>query len=647
MSIQVPSTLATDDRVALSAEAPQVPEGITSPEWGQLRRQIEAAQDAVRWERSGAGTDEGTDAGSWQAANRAHGLVTSFDEHGIQMRPNGSDDTVSWELSLRLLEYGYEGAMVSARAADPQGYGRRVRYDRGDLKEWFVNDSRGLEQGWTLVQRPEPPAAAGGSQPDESPLRLRLQVGGSLRPHSIDSSAVALVDADGEAMLRYGGLVAWDATGEPVAARMTAGASEIWIEVEDAEASYPLTVDPFFQQAQLQASDREDDDDFGDAVAISGDTAIVGAPEEDTGGGGAGAAYLFDRHQGGTNLWGQVAKIQASDREAGDDFGESVAISGDTAIIGADDEDTGGNGAGSAYLFRRNTGGANNWGQVAKIQASDIEAGDDFGEAVAISGNTAVVGSKFEDTGGSDAGAAYVFDRNQGGANNWGQVRKIQASDKQTDDEFGESVGISGDTVVVGADHIAVRKGAAYVFARTKGGANNWGQVAKLQASDGVDGDDFGESVGIDGDLVIVGAEDKAAQVGAAYVFGRNWKGTNAWGQVDKLLASDGVAGDEFGMSVSISGATVIVGAPDNDTGGLSAGAAYVSVFLQAPVAADDNYTTSQDTPLVVPASTGVLSNDTDPDGDALTAILETGPTNGTLALSSDGSFTYTPTRGS
>ena len=171
-------------------------------------------------------------------------------------------------------------------------------------------------------------------------------------------------------------------------------------------------VHPMFREtAKIQASDKEAGDQFGSSVAISVDTAIVAADVVDNGGSGTGAAYLFERNQGGANNWGETAKIQASDKEVGDQFGRSVAISGDTAIVGADREATGGAAVGAAYFFEPTPGGSNKGGETAKIQASDKQAGDAFGFSVAISGGTAIVGALAKSTGAVRAGAAYLFER--------------------------------------------------------------------------------------------------------------------------------------------------------------------------------------------------------------------------------------------
>ncbi len=218
---------------------------------------------------------------------------------------------------------------------------------------------------------------------------------------------------------------------------------------------------------KLLASDIEADDRFGFSVAISGDFAVVGAQLEDAGGSAAGAAYVLQRNEGGAENWGEVKKLTASDAQAGDQFGYSVAVSGDTVVVGANDEDSAGSGTGAAYVFRRNHGGADNWGEVKKLIASDAQGGDNFGWSVTVSGDTVVVGAYVEDAGGSAAGAAYVFQRNQGGTDNWGEVKKLTASDAETGDLFGISVAVSGDTIVVGAwveDAGGSDAGAAYVF---------------------------------------------------------------------------------------------------------------------------------------------------------------------------------------
>jgi len=342
--------------------------------------------------------------------------------------------------------------------------------------------------------------------------------------------------------------------------------------------------DAWGQVAKLTALDAASNDNFGYAVAISGDTVVVGAYLDDDGGGGSGSAYVFERNQGGADAWGQVAKLTASDAAGGDQFGNAVTISDDTVVVGAYLDDDGGGSSGSAYVFERNQGGADAWGQVAKLTASDAAGGDWFGQAVAISDDTVVVGAMLDNDGGSASGSAYIFERNQGGADAWGQVAKLTASDAAAFDNFGNTVAVSGDTVVVGAngdDDGGDASGSAYIFERNQGGADAWGQVAKLIASDAAADDQFGRSVAISVDTIAVGArwdDDNGSASGLAYIFERNQGGADAWGQVAKLIASDAAAGDEFGTAVAISGDTIVAGARWDDDAGNASGSAYTFV---------------------------------------------------------------------
>ncbi|MEQ8624915.1 MAG: T9SS type A sorting domain-containing protein [Vicingaceae bacterium] len=354
---------------------------------------------------------------------------------------------------------------------------------------------------------------------------------------------------------------------------------------------------------KLVASDRGRGDWFGYSVAISGDFAIVGAfrEDQDTSGGNAlsraGSAYIFKNNAG---TWSEVQKIVASDRGFDDQFGFSVAISGDYALIGAkweDEDTTGGNTltrAGSAYIFKNNAG---TWSEVQKIVASDRGASDNFGFSVAISGDVAIVGAFGEDqdtTGGNslnNAGSAYIFKNNAG---TWSEVQKIVASDRGASDRFGLSVGISGDNAIVGAyqedqdtsgGNFLTDAGSAYLF---KNNAGTWSEVQKLVASDRGTDDQFGWSVAISGEYAIIGAryEDQdtsggstLADAGSAYLFKNN---AGTWSEAQKLVASDRGAGDQFGFSAAISGGVAIVGAlleSEDTTGGntlSNAGSAYI-----------------------------------------------------------------------
>ena len=293
------------------------------------------------------------------------------------------------------------------------------------------------------------------------------------------------------------------------------------------------------QEAQLLASDGFPGNAFGYSVAISGDTALIGAPAVSE---WTGAAYVFIR-TGAT--WTQQAKLTAPDGIPADEFGFSVVLDGDTALIGAS---YAGNGwSGKAYVFTR-TG--TTWAVEATLTASDGQPEDQFGWSVSLSGDFAVIGSVYDD---ERTGSAYVFTRT---GTTWTQQAKLSASDAALEDAFGVSVGIDGDTIVVGAGWKDTFTGAAYIYTRTE---TTWTQEAKITASDGTNGNDFGMAVSISGDTVAVGARFVNTWTGAAYIYSRT--GTT-WTEEARINASDGEYFDQFGWSIAIDGNTVIAGAP-------------------------------------------------------------------------------------
>lgn len=331
----------------------------------------------------------------------------------------------------------------------------------------------------------------------------------------------------------------------------------------------------FFADAKLNASDGAPVDQFGAAMAISGNTLVVGARLH--GDSSSGSAYIFERDADGPGAWEQVASLTAADGAADDHFGESVAINGDTVVVGANGDDDLGPNSGSAYIFGRNAGGPGNWGQVAKLTAGDGGAFDAFGDAVAISGDSVVVGAPTHDAIDFDAGAAYIYERDAGGPGQWGEVTKLTASDGGNGDYFGLSLAISGATVVVAAN--GDRPGSAYVFERGAGGPGHWGEVAKLIGSGGGPFDLFPDAVVIDGDTIVAAAssdDEIDTSAGATYIFERDAGGPGNWGQVAKLTAPDAAAFDSFGASVAIAGATLVVGARNDDDLGINSGSAYV-----------------------------------------------------------------------
>ncbi|MCA9186787.1 MAG: hypothetical protein R3E01_21215 [Pirellulaceae bacterium] len=335
------------------------------------------------------------------------------------------------------------------------------------------------------------------------------------------------------------------------------------------------------QIAKLVASDPQATDQFGYSVAISGDTIVVGAWLEDTNGNNGGAAYIFQQNQGGSNNWGQVAKVMGSDTTAADKFGYAVDISGDDIIVGAPEDDPSGSASGAAYVFSRDQGGTDAWGEVAKLVASNGVGADKFGFDVGIDGDHAVVGAYLADSAGSNSGAAYAFSRNQGGANNWGQLQIIAPNDLAASDQFGYAVDVSGNWIAVGSrldDDSRSSSGSVYLF-QYNSGTSSWDEADKVVASDPGPGDRLGSSVAIDGTYLITGAmddDDLGDTSGSAYLFAYD-SGSGAWVQQQKLNASDGKTNDRYGASVGISGSVAVVGAFLSDPMGTNSGAAYIN----------------------------------------------------------------------
>ena len=384
---------------------------------------------------------------------------------------------------------------------------------------------------------------------------------------SLKLALVVLCLVNGAGLL----VTASDSAGRPAPDGLSAGG---WLAIQS-------------QLAKLVPPDDEGMAYFGDSVSVSGDTAVVGASQEDAPSYMSGAAFVFYRNEGGPNAWGQVAKLSADEPTGMETFGSSVWVDGDTIMVGAPGADVGDNPLqGVVYVFYRNQGAADAWGQVAKLIAGDGAEEDEFGGSLAVSGDTAVVGAEGADVGGNaDQGAAYVFYRDKGGADAWGQAAKLTAGDGAEEDLFGAAVALSGDTALVGSEEADIGReadqGAAYLFSRDEGGADAWGQVAKLTAGDGAEEDFFGASVALSGDIALVGSEGAEiggnVDQGAAYLFSRDEGGAGAWGQAAKLTAGDGAEDDRFGAAVAVSGDTALVGSEGADIGdNVDQGAAYL-----------------------------------------------------------------------
>jgi len=578
------------------AEVDQVSEGLSASDWAGIRAAYEAKRHDAFAVESG-----------YVARNPGQQWRTHFDGRGFSTTPDAS----GWSWGLELVDFGRAGIQSRAhqqevtdelrRDHDGAGFlpvcvqadGGRVEYQWGDtLTEWYINDRRGLEHGYTVHQRPDgfrvgasaprgrsARAAAHGSL--EGPLAFTLAVRGGLAPRvSTNGRNVTFVNEAGAPAVNYSGLTVFDATGAAVPAwfeaagdnspfgvsscisvdqdplatanlRLTGATSSVGrhrlrLMVDDWGAVYPLTIDPIAQQAYLKASNTGASDLFGRSVAVSGETVIVGAWSEDSSAtgvngnqadnsaGDSGAAYVFVRNISGE--WSQQAYLKASNSGAGDRFGWTVAVNGDTVVIGAPNEDS---------------------------------------NATGVNGNQA-------NNSASDSGAAYVFFRS---GTSWSQQAYLKASNTGVSDQYGYSVAADGETVLVGApfedssatgvngnqaDNGTGDSGAVYVYARS---GENWSQQAYVKASNTGASDQFGYSVAASDDTIVVGAQNEdsiatgiggnqsdnnASNSGAAFIFIRNG---GIWSQQAYVKASNTGAGDQFGWSVAADSDTVVVGA--------------------------------------------------------------------------------------
>lgn len=398
---------------------------------------------------------------------------------------------------------------------------------------------------------------------------------------------------------------------------------DIIVTQNSVSKAYKLTVsraseDSFIQQAILKATDAGAGDEFGYVVALSGDTLAVGAPSEESTTQGigttpnnsatnVGAVYVFVRSGdgSGSGSWSEQAYIKASNAQDGDAFGISVALSGDTLVVGAIGENSSTNGvatdasaadeladnSGAVYVYQRN---GSSWIEQAYIKASNTQGSDEFGSSVAVFGNTLAVGALNEDSSttgvnttpnedADNSGAVYIFSRSD---SSWVQQAYIKASNSGASDDFGNSLALFDNTLAVGAhfeasstneinstsDNSAFQAGAVYIFTRSN---TVWAEQAYIKGSFTEAIDRFGESVSLSGDTLAVGAylddTPTVSDSGGVYIFTRLG---NIWSEQAYLTASNAGTGDNFGINISLSGDVLVVGAPleDSGTGGINQG---------------------------------------------------------------------------
>ncbi|MBN2581256.1 MAG: FG-GAP repeat protein [Pirellulales bacterium] len=319
-------------------------------------------------------------------------------------------------------------------------------------------------------------------------------------------------------------------------------------------------------EVKLDLADWTGIDDFGNGAAIDGNTIIIGANKSTVGSvAGAGTAHIYGSD--GMGGWTEVALLTAGTDATSDiGFGTSVAISGDIALVGASKYDGASGNQGATYVFGRDVGGTNNWGLITKLTASDPSSNAYFGAAMAIDGDTAVIGAY-------NISKAYIFEDD--GLGNWSETTKITST---SGTRYGAGVSIDGDTVVSGAYYRSVdgksRAGWAEILSRDEGGEDTWGQVSEIASQNVETYGYFGRSVATDSGLVVAGAygedTDSLTDSGAAYVF------QDDGSYLEMLLPDDAAESDSFGKIVAISGTTIVVTATGANGFDTDAGAVYI-----------------------------------------------------------------------
>ena len=483
----------------------------------------------------------------------AQRMTACFTPGGARFRTPGA------ALHLSLSAWGRPGRLTALALAPSRPHANRIEYRGSGVRAWWRVLPLGYEQGFTITRAP-----AG-----RGPVIIELRAS---RTPAVRGDRLAW------GTLRYGKLQVTDAAGRVLPATLTAVGHRVFLRFDAARARYPLNVDPLvWVEQEVTASDGAARDYFGYSVAVNGPTALVGAPLHQVGSNTTqGAAYVYTETNG---VWSQTTELNASDGATNDLFGYSVALNGATALVGAPFHYVGSNTQqGAAYVYTEASGV---WSQTAELTASDGAAGNYFGDSVALNGPTALVGAPQHQVGSNaDQGTAYVYTETTG---TWSQTAELTASDGAAQDQFGSSVALNGATALVGAPRHNVgsryQQGAAYVYTEASG---TWSQAAELTASDGLASNLLGSSVALDGATAVVGADNVGTYVLPAYVYvepAGGWATTSSFSA--ELTASDEGGSDRFGASVAVSGPTVLVGAPAH-TVGSNAGQGAVYFFGNA-----------------------------------------------------------------
>ena len=476
--------------------------------------------------------------------------------------------------SSRLISYGYDDLLTEvAHSSEPEISGNTIYYQHNSsLIQWYINSVFGFEHGLTLAKAPP-------KQSSEHLLAFHFQVLGNVSVALNNDQELLVSDRHGAPLITHSGLAAFDKKLNILPTSVAVKDNSYSIYVDDSSATYPIYVDPLFTREKIIEGESAGDQ-FGRHVDISNNFLVVGAPHATKNSISSGSVYIYHKDSGGLNNWGHIKTLLASDASSDADFGYTVAISESIIAIGAPND----NAQGAVYIFQRDEGGSDNWGQVKKIVPADIAIGDEFGASVHIANDTLAVGTPGDDDLGLDSGSVYIFYAHEAGVDSWEQVNKITSNITGGGDLFGTSVSIHGDTLAVGAPGSrfnGVNSGSAFIYYRNRNGADAWGQVISLNPDPTTAYAEFGKSVSLFNNEVVVGAPfdlegENTTKLGVAYVFSRHEGGTDNWGKTNELTGTDVIDSDNFGISVSIYEDYIGIGANKDQNNGQIHGAAYI-----------------------------------------------------------------------
>ena len=540
--------------------------------------------------------------GRLTASSPVQHLSASFTRSGVSVRSGTT------EVGLGLLAVGYGSRLAALAQVAPSAHANRVLYRHRGLEEWYANGPLGLEQGFTIPRAP--------SGHTDGPLTLSMLLSGNVKASLAKGGQSIVIGRAGRALLRYTGLLATDASGRALHSWFALDGGRLLLRVDAAGVRYPLRIDPLIQQGgKLTGAGEIASGRFGYSVALSadGNTALIGARYAIRNNNEAGGAWVFTR-SGST--WSQQGGKLNGTGHAGETlfdhigegaFGYSVALSadGDTALIGAPDDNGGATnegGVGAVWVFARS---GSTWSQQGeKLTGTGETEQGEFGKSVVLSadGDTALIGGS-ADNGG--AGAAWVFARS---GSSWTQQGEKLVGDctgscanegtgETGEGEFGYSVGLSedGDTALIGAPGDNGGVGAVWVFARSDGVWTQQGEKLVGDCTSGCANEGTGETgegmfatsvaLSADGDTAMIGGWDDDGGKGAAWVFARSG---SSWTQQGEKLVGDctgscanegtGETGEgKFATSVALAedGDTAMIGGPADNSG---AGAVWVFI---------------------------------------------------------------------